>query len=88
MSTITGWVKDLRATLSMLHKSARSHQIKSKEVDKESYDKKARERVFHPGDMVLLHNNSISTSLELVSYVTYYLEDRCTRKEVLYIDYL
>ena len=52
--------------MSRLHESARSHQIKNKEMDKEVYDKKAKERSFEPGDMVLLHNSSVSASLDSI----------------------
>ena len=65
-TSTAGWVKDLREILSRLHESARSHQIKNKEMDKEAYDKKAKERSFEPGDMVLLHNSSVSASLDSI----------------------
>ena len=49
------WVQDLRNTMTKLHEQAGKNEGEYKKASKKYYDRKARNRSFQKGDMVLLH---------------------------------
>ena len=60
------WVQDLRNTLTKLHEQAEKNEGEYKKASKKYYDRKARNRSFQKGDMVLLHTPSLTGKLDSI----------------------
>ena len=56
----------VKGTLTRLHGKAAENEGEAERKSKEVYDRKAKERCFTEGDMVLVHTPSISEKLETV----------------------
>ena len=60
------WVNDLRETLTRLYEQAGKNEGEYKRTSKKYYDKKAKNRTFQKGDMVLLHTPSLTGKLNSI----------------------